>query len=216
LPAPARTRLSIADGHNVGLLPIVPVEAPTTDSKPVPSPASIGCLSPDRFRLQVTISGEAVEKLELARDLLSHALPSRDAAVVLERALDLLLEELVRRKFAATDAPRDGRGASAGSRHIPASVKREVFLRDRGRCAFIGHDGRRCGERRFVEFHHREPFAFGGPATLENISLRCRVHNQYEAGVDFGRRARPGTDGRKAPGHAAEPSAALVMSGGTP
>jgi hypothetical protein len=39
------------------------------------SPAHIAPLSPDRYHLQVTISGSAVEKLELAQDMLSHALP---------------------------------------------------------------------------------------------------------------------------------------------
>jgi hypothetical protein len=175
-----------------------PLSAPLTNpvTTKEPTSADIAPLSPDRFRLQVTIGGAAVEKLELAQDLLSHAVPSRDAAVVLERALDLLLEDLVRRKFAATDDPRDGRSTAPGSRHIPATVKREVFLRDRGRCAFAGRSGHRCGERRFVEFHHRHPFAFGGPPTIENVSLRCRSHNQHEAQVDFGRPIRPGTDGR--------------------
>jgi hypothetical protein len=161
--------------------------------EPKPAPTSVAPLSPDRFRLQLTISGDAVEKLELAQDLLSHALPSRDAAAVLDKALDLLLEQLLRRKFAVTDDPRDGRAMAPGSRHIPSHVKREVFLRDRGCCAFVGRSGRRCAERRFVEFHHREPFAFGGPPTVGNVSLRCRAHNQYEAEVDFGRRTRPGT-----------------------
>jgi hypothetical protein len=163
---------------------------------PMSRPADIAPLSPDRFRLQLTISGAAAEKLELAQDLLSHAVPTRDAAQVLERALDLLLEDLVRRKFAATDDPREGHAAAAGSRHIPAAVKRAVFLRDRGQCAFRGRSGHRCSERRFLEFHHREPFAFGGPPTVENVALRCRTHNQYEAQADFGRLIRPGTDGR--------------------
>jgi hypothetical protein len=169
---------------------------PTVTAKPATPSAEVAPLSPDRFRLQVTISGEAVEKLELAQDLLSHAVPSGDAAAVLERALDLLLEDLLRRKFAATEDPRDGRATAGGSRHIPAAVKRAVYRRDRGRCAFVGRSGHRCHERRFLEFHHREPFAFGGPPTVANVSLRCRTHNQYEAEVDFGRRIRPGTDGR--------------------
>jgi hypothetical protein len=168
--------------------------ASTPDSRK--APAAIAPLSPDRFRLQVTISGDAVEKLELAQDLLSHAVPSGDAAAVLERALDVLLEDLLRRKFAATEDPREGRATAAGSRHISAAVRRDVYLRDRGRCAFVGRSGHRCQERRFVEFHHRIPFALGGPSTAGNISLRCRSHNQYEAEIDFGRRIRPGTDGR--------------------
>ena len=39
----------------------------------------------------------------------------------------------------------------------------------------------------FLEFHHREPYAIGGEATVANISLRCRAHNVYEAELAFGR-----------------------------
>jgi len=63
-------------------------------------------------------------------------------------------------------------------------VKRAVWDRDAGRCAFVGREGR-CAERGFLEFHHVVPYASGGAATLANIQLRCRAHNQYEAGEVF-------------------------------
>jgi hypothetical protein len=66
------------------------------------------------------------------------------------------------------------------------AVRREVWERDGGRCAFVGSNGRRCGSRDRIEFHHRRPFAAGGEATVANCSLRCRIHNQYEARLDFG------------------------------
>ena len=47
-------------------------------------------------------------------------------------------------------------------------------------CAFVGTTGR-CAERGFLEFHHVVPFADGGPATADNLQLRCRAHNLYEA-----------------------------------
>ncbi|PYQ39204.1 MAG: hypothetical protein DMF77_22125 [Acidobacteria bacterium] len=75
------------------------------------------------------------------------------------------------------------------SRDVPKYVKRAVSRRNDGQCAFVAPDGRRCTERTFLEFHHRQPYAQGGPATVENISLRCRRHNQYEAEVIFGTRA---------------------------
>jgi hypothetical protein len=36
-----------------------------------------------------------------------------------------------------------------------------------------------------LELHHVVPYAAGGPATVENIQLRCRAHNGYEAERDF-------------------------------
>ena len=66
-------------------------------------------------------------------------------------------------------------------------------MRDLGRCAFIGPSGHRCNERRFVEFHHVDPYALGGEATVEKIELRCRRHNDYEGRLYFGKRRRDDT-----------------------
>jgi hypothetical protein len=57
-------------------------------------------LSGEQYQLQLTLSREAKEKLERARDLMSHANPSADLAVVIERALGVLLEQLEYRRFA--------------------------------------------------------------------------------------------------------------------
>ncbi|HJS59712.1 MAG TPA: hypothetical protein VKA01_16520 [Vicinamibacteria bacterium] len=161
-------------------------------------------LSPDRYKMQVTIGGDTLEKLRLAKDLLRHAVPSGDEAAILDRALTALLTDLAQRKFAAAERPRPPGGTAPGSRHIPADVKRTVWLRDLGRCAFVGTGGRRCGERGFLEFHHLHPHALGGQATPANIQLRCRAHNGYEARVDFGgqlvpERARPGGSSGRGP-----------------
>ena len=64
-------------------------------------------------------------------------------------------------------------------------MRRQVWARDGGRCAFLGKIGR-CAERGFLEFHHVVPFAAGGAATVENIELRCRAHNAHEAELFLG------------------------------
>jgi hypothetical protein len=142
-------------------------------------------LSASTYRLQVTLSQETHDKLRRAQDLLRHALPTGDVAAILDRALTLLLADLERRRCAAAARPREG-GASCASdtRHIPAAVRRAVWHRDQGRCAFVGASGR-CRETSFLEFHHVEPYAAGGAATVENIQLRCRAHNLYEATLFF-------------------------------
>lgn len=63
---------------------------------------------------------------------------------------------------------------------VPAAVKRDVWRRDEGCCAFVAPDGRRCGSDHGVEFHHVQPYAVGGEATAANIELRCRAHNGFE------------------------------------
>jgi hypothetical protein len=75
---------------------------------------------------------------------------------------------------------------SKRSRHVPAAVRREVYLRDRGQCSFVSEDGRRCEARAALELDHVEPWAKLGDAQVDNIRLRCRAHNQLHARECFG------------------------------
>jgi hypothetical protein len=181
--------------------PTVPVSTVRVVTVAVPGypGQAVAPLSPGRYRLQLTIGPETLEKLRLARDMLRHVIPSGDEASILDRALTALLSELARKKFAAADTPRPPRGTAPGSRHIPAEVKRAVFLRDLGRCAFVGTGGRRCAERAFIEFHHAQPYAMGGEASFDNIQLRCRRHNGCDARADFGLQRTNGRTSRRSP-----------------
>lgn len=203
---------------------------------PAEAVASAAAVSPDEaaYRLHVTIRPATRAKLERARALLGHTRSADDVGEVLDRALDLLVERLERRKWARTTrctepvdssasdptppavsdvsgpimpvvAPRGTaapQGPSRPARSIPAPVRRAVHERDRGRCAFVAAAGRRCSATSRLEFHHVVPWARGGPATVDNIELRCRAHNQYQAARDFGaipRGVRAGAPARKAP-----------------
>ena len=143
-------------------------------------------LAPDRYQIRFTASAGTRDKFKRAQELLRHAVPSGDPAEIFDRALDALLEVLSKRRLGAVTHPRPSRGQSTASRHIPAAVRRAVFARDGGACAFVGVGGRRCGEGAFLEFHHVFPYAMGGPPTEANIELRCRAHNGFEAEVCFG------------------------------
>jgi hypothetical protein len=161
-------------------------EAATRAPIPGPPRPVVLPLAPDRYRFTFTANAEMCEKLQLAQDLLRHAIPGGDPAQVFARALDALIEALVKQKFAVTNRPGISRGQADDSRNIPAEVKSGAFIRDRGRCAFVGTHGRRRGERAFVEFHHLVPYAVGGRPTVDNIELRCRAHNRYEAEQFYG------------------------------
>jgi hypothetical protein len=84
------------------------------------------------------LSEETHGKLRRAQDLLRHAVPSGEFASVLDRALTLLVVDLERRRYAATPAPRCSLPAEGRGRPVPAAVKRTVWRRDEGRCAFVG------------------------------------------------------------------------------
>lgn len=164
--------------------PVAPsAAAPTTRASHRPF---VGALSPDRFRIQITVVEKTHEDLRALQDLLRREIPDGDAAAIIARALDFLRHEVERKRFAATAKPRRARSARPGSRYIPAAVRRTVWKRDGGRCAFIAATGLRCAERSYLEYHHVEPHGHGGEASVENISLRCRDHNVYEAELIFG------------------------------
>jgi hypothetical protein len=191
---PARRTMVGAAAHVLSL-PCAPQveQPPITSSRPSSSsspaapkrPAIVAPIAPEQYKIQMTVSRDTYEKLRRAQELIRHAIPNADPAAIFDRALTLLVAELEKAKFAATTRPHAARETAAGSRHIPAAVKREVWTRDDGRCAFVGTRGR-CTERGFLEFHHRVPYADGGQTSIENLELRCRAHNAYEAERRFG------------------------------
>jgi 5-methylcytosine-specific restriction endonuclease McrA len=68
---------------------------------------------------------------------------------------------------------------------VTAEVRRQVWRRDEGRCAWVGPDGHRCGSRWRLEIDHLESAALGGPSTPENLRLACALcrsrHNAHYA-----------------------------------
>ena len=67
-------------------------------------------------------------------------------------------------------------------------MKRAVWERDGGRCTFVSESGHRCESRTRLEYDHVEPVAQGGQATVKDLRLRCRAHNQLRgrAGIRAG------------------------------
>jgi hypothetical protein len=168
-----------------------PVEMPVAES-----PSRMKPLAPERFALQTTISQATRDKLEQAQALMSHRTPSGDLSVVLDAALDALIEKLEKQKYAVTDRPRaaKARPADADPTYVPAEVRRAVYERDQGRCTFTSADGTRCTERRFLELDHITMVCRGGLPTVDGLRLRCKPHNQHAAeealGKDFMRAKR--------------------------
>jgi hypothetical protein len=163
----------------------LPLSAPEVHA-PAAQRTVVAPLAATRYKVQFTIGQATHDKLRHAQDLLRHVIPNGDPAEIFDRALTLLVQHLEKAKVAAARRPGRSRSPSPRSRRIPADVRRAVWKRDGGQCAFVGRSGR-CSERGFLEFHHVMPYARGGMATEENIELRCRAHNQYEAEQEFGR-----------------------------
>ena len=185
IPQPAATPIATASAsvqessNSSEPASCVPAPPPSANARPVIQP-----LAPERYKLQLTIAKDTHDTLRQLQNLLRHSISDGDPSRIVDRALKQLLEDVLREKCALTERPRCSTKASSDSRHIPAAVRRAVFKRDGGQCAFVGPHGR-CTERAFLEYHHRLPFAAGGKATVDNIELRCRAHNAYEAQLFF-------------------------------
>jgi hypothetical protein len=180
-PAPPAEAATVASPE-----PAVPASSPPplpTTRRPI-----IETTSPERYRVQFTIGKESHDKLRRLQALLRREIPDGDPGAIFDRAVTLLLEKVEKRKLGAAAKPRPGpiRPGTDRRRDVPSHVQRAVSQRDGSQCAFVSKGGRRCTERTFLEFHHIVPYARGGLATVENISLRCRRHNQYEADLVFG------------------------------
>ncbi|HEY0462936.1 MAG TPA: hypothetical protein VGC79_01950, partial [Polyangiaceae bacterium] len=141
-----------------------------------PEPIPVEPLSEARYRIQLNASTALKEKLDRLRALTRHTNPSGDLAVVIERALDLALEQVERQRFAKTDRPRPPRpralqtklnrpkpkpgradsiqttnGAVRQRDQVPNAVLREIAERDQMQCSYRGASGCRCTALAFLQ-----------------------------------------------------------------
>ncbi|MFT5042765.1 MAG: 5-methylcytosine-specific restriction endonuclease McrA [Hyphomicrobiaceae bacterium] len=202
-PATNAPDAGAADGQAAGCAPpfITPSGTATNTTSPPEDRTrrrnnnAVTPLSPRRYKIEITVDQDTHDKLRMLQDLLSHQPANTDPAAIVSQALDLLLSETLKKKAALTDQPRRKRDDKQSqhetthtqTRAIPAATRREVWIRDGGRCAFVDDRGNRCSGTRGLEYHHIRPYGKGGGHETDNIALRCRAHNQHQADLDFGR-----------------------------
>ena len=118
-----------ADDSSLGSERRDPVCAATPASGPRRSSTSrsIEPLAPDRYKIQFSAGGDLKRKLELARDLLRHAIPDGDLATILGRALDALIDQVMKRRFASTAAATMGAVPSDDALEAEATTRTECL-----------------------------------------------------------------------------------------
>jgi hypothetical protein len=171
--------LAFSQGNNQ-----TPVQPP-----PKKNHDALEVLSATRYKVQFSAGEQLYDKLQRAKQLMSHSNPTGDLETIFGKALDLLVENLSKKKIGPSgqaSKEKDTPNAKRKSRYIAKSLRRKVYQRDGGQCTFRGPNGKRCCEKRYLEFHHVKPFAMGGPHELCNITTMCKAHNQYLARQDFG------------------------------
>ena len=82
-----------------------------------------------------------------------------------------------------TREPIHRRHPSPPRRHIPAAVRRHVWLRDAGRCCYREPlSGRRCTSSHLLQIDHLLPVAEGGGPEPSNLNLLCAAHHRMRHG----------------------------------
>jgi len=140
-------------------------------------------LTADLRRFHVNVSRRFLEKLDAARAAHSHSRPNATEEI-LEAGLDLVLAQQAKRK-GMVEKPRE-EAPPAKPDHLPAHVKRAVWVRDGGRCQWRVESGGICGSTLRVQFDHVVPRARGGPSTVDNVRIVCAMHNDLAARQAFG------------------------------
>jgi len=101
-------------------------------SSPAPvrhMPAVVAPLAIDRYKVRFTIGRETHNKLRRVQDLLRHVVPNGNPALIFDRALTLLVEDLERRKLSKVKRI-SARCSFAKSRLIGLEVVQNSVRRD--------------------------------------------------------------------------------------
>ncbi len=144
----------------------------------VKQPEMIKPISATETRITLTLDEGTLSKLRKLQDLHSHKLKTRELAELIKLLATNSLETEEKKKV-PKEMPTSL--ARSPSRHVPVSLKRQVWMRDKGQCTYPG-----CQSRHRLEIDHCEPFSMGGETEINNLRLLCKAHNAYQAIQTFG------------------------------
>jgi len=169
------------------LAPATPVAATVAADAVATSTGNPTVAPPEELQAVTLWVGPAFrEELEAVRTLLGHAVPSGKREEVLLHVLRAQRKLLERRRYGSPKRPSKPAAPPANADYIPAAVRREVYEREGGSCAYVGEEDRRCCSTLRLEYQHIVPLARGGPSTPTNVTIFCRAHNLLQAKKDFG------------------------------
>jgi 5-methylcytosine-specific restriction endonuclease McrA len=167
--------------------PPVPVNSPT-HSETADKPSSTTVAIQPKVYIQFLADQSFMAKYRTATALLSNKLPK----LTFETVFVALIEEFIRR-HEPIERHRRRERAAASTRDpadrvpIPVRARDAVFARDRGRCTYVGSDGKRCDATIRLHVDHIKPVARGGTNDVSNLRVLCARHNRLQAERILGR-----------------------------
>ena len=176
-----------------------PAPEPEPAETPLPRPPRRSRIKPTsgkEYSARFPVSREWVGKLELAKKLGSHVVPTGDPVAILELALDLFIEKHGKRRGAiAPKRPRATKTAPTAAaaeereptkERFTAADRRTIWNDAGGHCVWPMDSGEVCGSEWQLEADHIEAKAKGGASEPESARLLCRKHNDQHARETFG------------------------------
>jgi hypothetical protein len=91
----------------------------------------------------MTVTGAFKRDLEAVRAELSHQFPDGRLEDVLHHCIQVTLAQRAKERRGAGRPPHTPPGKN--NAYVPKHVRRVVWERDGGACAYVAPDGRRCG-----------------------------------------------------------------------
>jgi len=119
--------------------------------------------------MHITVSPAFLALLKKAKAGQGRVQPGATDEQVLKAGLELLVAQQEKRKAS-----------------VPAKVKREVRVRDGGKCQWPLDSGGICGSTLRLEIDHVIPRGRGGPSTTPNCRILCKAHYLEAARQTYG------------------------------
>jgi hypothetical protein len=172
-PAPMTGGAPVAGNAPVGAEPplddrraaATPTPVVASGNGPATGPQAIAPLGPARDKVTFTAGRPLVDKLQRARDLDRHRVPSGDMAALVERAIDLLLTDLERRRFAARSRQRARRAGASPETTLDGASPGKPSVAGARPAAAPGDP-----ERLPRDAGERPPSAPGDPERLQHVA----------------------------------------------
>lgn len=140
----------------------------------------------ESIRLQLTVSKELLEKIQLAQGLLSHAVPNNDILAYIEYLTDRVIKQKLSVSNDGNSQERKG-ASTVEVKGFSQRTKKLVLARQKC-CQYVDPVTRKqCQSRWFLQVDHRQSLWAQGDNSLSNAQILCGRHNRMkyhqEAGI---------------------------------
>lgn len=159
----------------------------------------------DSVRIELTLSEDQMQKLQHAKELLSHVLPNPTWAELIAYLATAQVEKRLGKEKVKTEFKNNEiikskptkkettakKGSSKNREtsnlksthrpHIKITTRRALFKKAQHQCEYIDATTGRCPSKFQLQVDHQRPLALGGTNEFSNLRILCQQHNLSEA-----------------------------------